>query len=209
MKNISLKVCGLTRPSDFTLLQKMGVDYGGIIFYPKSPRYAVGKLNPEAVRNNKGIQKVGVFVNEDQEEIQSKIKEFGLDAVQLHGNESVELCQALKFETTVIKAFRVKEKSDLELAKDYEGSCDYFLFDTAGKDYGGNGILFNWEILKDYSLTTPFFLSGGIGLEQVEALQKLNLPKLAAIDVNSKFEIEPGIKDLNLIQEFICNLTTY
>lgn len=208
MKFEKLKVCGLTRASDFDALQKMGVDFGGIIFYPPSPRYAVEKLNPTEIIPFKSIQKVGVFVNPSKAEVLKRVKEYQLDYVQLHGEESPAFCKSIENQVKIIKAFRVKTQKDLKKISLYEDYCTYFLFDTATKQYGGSGQHFDWEILKDYKASLPFFLSGGIGLDVLSDLQKIQLPKCIGLDVNSKFEIQPGIKDMNLIKNFICQLPT-
>lgn len=208
MKFKKLKVCGLTCPKDFEKLEGMGVDFGGIVFYPPSPRYAGESLIPQKIKKNKTLQRVGVFVNSDVTEIKNKIGFYQLDYVQLHGDESVDFCANLKDRVKIIKAFRVESEADLEKISDYEGVCDYFLFDTATPQYGGSGKQFNWNILKNYTSTAPYFLSGGIGLDSLTALKKIDLPHCIGLDVNSKFEIEPGIKNINLIHQFICQLPT-
>lgn len=201
-----LKVCGLTRSEDFYALQALGVDYGGIIFYPPSPRYAVGKLNPHKIQALTSLQKVGVFVNASLDEVQKRIEEFKLDAVQLHGQESPTFCKTISAQLPLLKAFHLHTEKDLQKVAAYEPYCDYFLFDTPGKTHGGTGKRFNWHILKNYAASTPFFLSGGIGPEAMEDLKRIHLPKGVGIDLNSKFEIKPGIKNNNLIKKFICQL---
>jgi len=180
-------------------------DYLGFIFYEKSPRNFEGII-PELP---KGIKKVGVFVNEYVEIVVSLIEEYQLDVVQLHGDESVEYIKELKEhlpKVKIIKVFGIKDEFNFELLKPYEEVVDYFLFDAKGKDRGGNGITFNWQVLKDYDSTKPYFLSGGIGLEEVNELQKFFKSKESqycyAIDVNSKFETAPGVKSVGKLKKF-------
>lgn len=177
-------------------------DYMGFIFWKKSARYFDGII-PELP---KSIQKVGVFVNATLEEILEKIEKHDLQAVQLHGEESVEFCKTLKKkipkEMEVIKVFSILDTFDFQVLKPFESVCDYFLFDTKGKLPGGNGTIFDWKVLEKYPSSKPFFLSGGIGIEEMEAVNeilKTNLP-VYAIDVNSKFEIEPGLKNIKLLK---------
>ncbi|MDN3672317.1 phosphoribosylanthranilate isomerase [Flavobacterium branchiarum] len=177
-------------------------DYMGFIFWEKSARYFNGIL-PDLP---KSIKKVGVFVNQSQEEISSKILKYDLQAIQLHGHESVEFCQGLRNKIDpkieLIKVFSADDNFDFGVLKSYESVCDYFLFDTKGKLPGGNGTTFDWRILNKYNSTKPFFLSGGIGIEELEAIKeisKTNLP-IYAIDVNSKFEIEPGLKNVDALR---------
>lgn len=184
-------------------------DFMGFIFYKKSPRF----YSEEAIPEINSVQKVGVFVNALEEEILVKAKRYNLDLVQLHGNESAKFCEKLKenflennLEVEIIKAFSVDEKFDFGTLKTYEENIDYFLFDTKGKLYGGNGMAFNWQILKNYTLKKPYFLSGGIGISEIKQLKTfLKTPESKycfAIDVNSKFEIEPGLKDIKTLEEF-------
>ena len=197
---VGLKICGMKFPENILEVSQLLPDYLGFIFYKKSKRYFDGQI-PELP---KSIKKVGVFVDESLEEIQIKIEKYNLDLVQLHGQESPEFCEKLyqKNQIEIIKVFSVDDDFDFEILKKYEQVCDYFLFDTKGKLHGGNGFTFDWKILKKYTSTKPFFLSGGIGLEEIEQLKLLNLP-LFAIDVNSKVEIEPGFKDIDLLKKII------
>lgn len=195
-------------PDNITEVGSLLPDYMGFIFWEKSARYFDGVI-PDLP---KSIKKVGVFVNQSQEEILSKISKYNLQAIQLHGHESVEFFQELKNKVKakieLIKVFSADENFDFEVLKPYESICDYFLFDTKGKLPGGNGTTFDWKILNQYNSTKPFFLSGGIGLEEIEIIKeisKTNLP-IYAIDVNSKFEIEPGLKDKNILYSFKQNL---
>ena len=173
-------------------------DFMGFIFWEKSSRYFDGEMPilPQT------IKKVGVFVDESIEIIQSKIEKYDLDCIQLHGTESVEFCQKLKkIPIEIIKVFSIKDNFDFEILNNFESVCDYFLFDTKGELPGGNGTTFDWNILKKYPSIKPFFLSGGIGVEEIKLLKEINLP-VYAIDVNSKFETESGLKNRKLLQSF-------
>ncbi|MCV9933426.1 phosphoribosylanthranilate isomerase [Flavobacterium sp. LS1R47] len=207
---MKLKICGMKYPDNITEVGSLLPDYMGFIFWEKSARYFDGII-PNLP---KSIKKVGVFVNQSQEDILSKISKYDLQAIQLHGHESVAFCQELKnkIDTKIelIKVFSADENFDFEVLKPYESVCDYFLFDTKGKLPGGNGTTFDWKILNQYNSVKPFFLSGGIGIDEVATIKeilKTNLP-IYAIDVNSKFEIEPGLKDKNILYSFKQNLAT-
>lgn len=189
-------------------LAEMGVDYAGLIFYPRSARYAGEKL-AGAQREIKdfSIKKVGVFVNEEAEEIKRKIKHFGLAAVQLHGDESAEFCKDLMLHAAVIKVFRMGDQTDIEtMLAPFRDACDYYLFDTDTNSYGGSGKQFNWAVLESVVIDKPFFLSGGIGPGDVEKIKRFQNPFMYAVDVNSRFETAPGVKDLGSVQAFINNL---
>ncbi|MCW2118535.1 phosphoribosylanthranilate isomerase [Flavobacterium sp. 7A] len=181
-------------------------DYMGFIFWERSARYFDGVI-PKLPQS---IKKTGVFVNETIEGILHKVALHDLQAIQLHGKESVDFCTELQSKLQnkieVIKVFSILDDFNFEVLKPYESICDYFLFDTKGKLPGGNGTTFDWKVLESYPSSKPFFLSGGIGLDELEAaneIMKINLP-LYAIDVNSKFEIEPGLKNIEALQ----NLST-
>jgi len=202
---MKIKVCGITGIEQLQALNKWGVDFAGMIFYEGSKRFIGKKLaNNKAEIKNLKIQKVGVFVNEEVEVIEDLVAEYGLDYVQLHGNESVLFCKEVEAFVPVIKAIRMgpatKAAEQLEAYKD---ACSYFLFDTDSKQYGGTGLQFDWNALNNLHARQPFFLSGGIGSEDVAALRKMDHPQLFAVDVNSRFETEPGVKDLNKVNEFI------
>jgi len=199
---MKLKICGMKYPDNILEVGAFLPDYMGFIFWEKSARYFDGVIPTLP----KSIKKVGVFVNASLEEILEKIEKHDLQAVQLHGDESVEFCETLKKNLPklidVIKVFSILDTFDFAVLKPYENACDYFLFDTKGKLPGGNGTTFDWKVLEKYPSTKPFFLSGGIGLEEMEAVNeilKTNLP-VYTIDVNSKFEIEPGLKNINLVR---------
>lgn len=180
-------------------------DYLGFIFWGPSKRC----FNEELVVIPHKIKKVGVFVDEKLTVIAKKVKKHQLLGVQLHGKESPEFCKQLKSELSgvkIIKVFSIKKDFNFEILKPYEDFCDFFLFDTKGKLPGGNGYQFNWEVLKDYPSKKPFFLSGGIGLDDLDSIKGFMGQQESrychAIDVNSKFEIEPGLKDIDTLKEF-------
>lgn len=190
-------------PDNIISVANLQPDYLGFIFYEKSARYFEGEI-PE-ISNN--IKKTGVFVNADSKEVITKIKKHQLQAIQLHGNESPEYCKKLNTENIeIIKVFSIKDNFNFDTLKPYESVCDYYLFDTKGKLPGGNGYTFNWNVLKKYSSTKSYFLSGGIGLNEIENIKsfiKSDESKYCyAIDVNSKFETEPGMKNIELLKEF-------
>jgi phosphoribosylanthranilate isomerase len=203
IKKMKLKICGMKYQDNILEVSQLLPDYLGFIFYEKSSRFFEGEI-PEIP---KSIKKVGVFVDAKLEEIKSKTEKFNLNAVQLHGKEDVLFCEKLKKENIeIIKVFSILDEFDFDLLKPFEPYCDYFLFDTKGKLHGGNGVTFNWQILEKYNSKKPFFLSGGIGIEEIEKIVKSlhsndstkKLP-IFAIDVNSKFEIEPGLKNTELL----------
>ncbi|EKT4548836.1 phosphoribosylanthranilate isomerase [Flavobacterium psychrophilum] len=201
---MKLKICGMKYPENILEVSTLLPDYLGFIFWEKSSRY----FDLEIPEIPESIKKVGVFVNATLEEILLKIKKYNLNLVQLHGNESPEFCKELKKSTIkIIKVFSVNDDFNFSALEPFEAVCDYFLFDTKGKLPGGNGITFNWQILKKYHSRKPFFLSGGIGLDDIKNIKKLNLP-IYAIDVNSKFEIEAGLKNIELLKSFKNNLQT-
>jgi phosphoribosylanthranilate isomerase len=189
--------------------EALGLDpyYMGFIFYEKSKRYVGNQLDEKLLKSFSKINKVGVFVNQEEEFILDQAKKYDFKFIQLHGNESPALCKNLKAKGyKVIKAFSLDENFDFSTTEPYKPVCDFFLFDTKGEDYGGTGKKFNWEILKKYDNEIPFFLSGGIDLEQAGQIKTLKGLNLHAIDINSRFETEPGLKDLGKIKKFIEQL---
>jgi phosphoribosylanthranilate isomerase len=195
---VRIKICGMKFPENILEVGALLPDFMGFIFWEKSSRY----FDSEIPMLPKSIKKVGVFVDESFEIIVSKIEKHNLDCVQLHGNETVEFCQKLKeLPIEIIKVFSIKDNFDFEILREFENVCDYFLFDTKGKLPGGNGTTFDWNLLKKYPSNIPFFLSGGIGIEEINLLKDMNLP-IYGIDVNSKFETEPGLKNIELLKSF-------
>jgi len=200
-----LKVCGMREPHNIDEIVRLQPQWLGFIFYPKSARYVGSALDIDYMDSlPAAIKKVGVFVNEAAETIRDVVERHNLQAVQLHGEESPAVCQKLKAAgLIVLKAFSVDDTFDFDRLLPYEGTCDYYLFDTKGPQYGGNGTTFNWDILKKYAGNTPFFLSGGISPEHASEIKKLDLPLLAGLDINSRFELRPGLKDIPKVTAFI------
>lgn len=213
-----VKVCGMTSLEQIRALDEMGVEFAGMIFYPKSPRYVKKfHLSPLDLKREKfNISKVGVFVNAGLDEILKEVDQWRLHMVQLHGDESPKFCEQVSNHVTTIKAFRISENDDLEWKLyPYHPYVDMYLFDsgwsanaTRPANYGGTGIQFDWEILEKAKIVKPFFLSGGIGPEDVDLIKKFERKQknIFAIDVNSKFEISPGVKDMEKISQFITDL---
>ena len=204
-----VKVCGMTDIGQVRELDAMGVDFAGFIFYPRSPRYVGKHLTGEQVRKARlRLGKVGVFVNASYDEVMRQVDAYGLDMVQLHGDETPMFCDQLANYITVVKVFRLSENDPVEwLIRPFQDSCDMFLFDTEGAGYGGTGKKFNWDMLKPALIDKLFFLSGGIepgdgGKLGVFAREPV-ARRLFAIDINSKFEVSPGVKDLKKIKTML------
>ena len=201
---MQLKVCGITSTETIRELVPLSIDRLGFIFYHKSARYVYGKLIEEGLSMvPKHIKKTGVFVNAEIAEIEQIIDRYKLDSIQLHGDETPVFCQHFRPKTEVIKTISIKDKSSFETAKLYQDSCDLFLFDTQSEHYGGTGKAFDWRWLEAYTLDKPFYLSGGISLENFAEIKNIKHKQLLGIDVNSKFETAPGIKDIEKIKQLI------
>ncbi|PCI97202.1 MAG: N-(5'-phosphoribosyl)anthranilate isomerase [Flavobacteriales bacterium] len=195
-----LKVCGMRDKNNISDLIKIQPDFIGLIFHEKSPRN-VEIHTKTSIPSDIGT--VGVFVNETEGFVLDKINEFDLKYIQLHGSESPHFCKNIKrLNRKVIKAFNIHPEFDFSELEEYTPYCDYFLFDAFGKNAGGNGITFDWNLLDNYKGDTPFFLSGGIDAEMAENLRTINHPMYKGVDVNSKFEIEPGLKNIEKIKLF-------
>ncbi len=206
------KVCGMTKPEQVYQLDEMGVEFAGFIFYPKSPRYVYKTMPAAEIKRIKGnINKVGVFVNADVDEVLRTVDDCGLYLVQLHGDESPRICEKIADYVSVIKVFRLGEDDNIEWRiREYYDAADMFMFDTEGAGYGGTGKKFNWELLKERVINKPFFLSGGITPDDAEKLKEFQHEAVArdlfAIDINSRFEIMPGVKDMEKVKEFFEKL---
>jgi len=202
---LKLKVCGLTQLEQIEELTAMKTDFLGFIFYEKSPRYILNHLNLKQIGEIKHRGKVGVFVNESLERIAETAEKAKLNFIQLHGDESkdftIELRKKIHPETEIIKVIRMGNQNSLELPQiiHENQSADYLLFDTDSTAFGGTGTTFDWNILNSIEISLPYFLSGGISLENIEKLKILK-QKPFAIDINSRFEIKPGVKDLEKIK---------
>lgn len=212
MRNdIKLKICGMTFPHNMRKVAQIKPDYLGFIFYEKSPRCMVDTLGREDLKQlPRRTQKVGVFVNASTKYMQQQAKTYGLNLLQLHGSESPAQCEELKKAGhQLVKVFSLgKEDFDFALLETYKPFVKYFLFDTKGKQPGGNGETFDWSLLRHYDQEVPFFLSGGVSLENVVLLKDLHYLNIHAIDVNSQFEVEPGLKDLDLLQKLKDQMRT-
>lgn len=203
-----VKVCGMRDAAALAAVAALGPDFLGFIFAPKSPRFVGEVLAPELVRAlPPTIWKVGVFVNETTANILATAHRYGLAAVQLHGQETPAQCEALnEAGLLVMKAFSVGEKVDFAVLLPYVPHCDFFLFDTKGAAPGGNGAIFDWNLLLAYNLPVPYFLAGGLGLEHAAELAALDLPGLAGVDLNSGFETAPGVKDAGRLAQMLTQL---
>lgn len=207
---MKVKVCGLRNRENIREIVTCKPDFLGFIFYPSSKRFIGENFDPRLLRSVPPyISKVGVFVNESPDTILRQVERFGLDLVQLHGDEEPSLAATLKAERIgVIKTFRVEESVDFHFTEPFLPYCEYFLFDTKSEEYGGSGKKFNWQELKKFNFVKPFFLSGGITAEDAASFALLQHPSLFGIDINSGFEINPGLKDVFKVNEFIKTIKT-
>jgi phosphoribosylanthranilate isomerase len=202
---MKIKVCGIRTVEQMLQLQQQGVDYAGMIFYEGSKRF-IGNLSEREQESFRQlpVEKIGVFVNAAYETITKAIADYGLYAVQVHGDETDEFCLELMDKTTVIKVIRVAGEQDIDsLVAPFQAVCHYFLFDTDTPLYGGSGKKFDWKKIEAARIERPFFLSGGIGPDDVENLRSFSHPFFHAVDVNSRFETAPGLKDLVKTEQFI------
>lgn len=208
-KNIKLKVCGMRDSENIRDLAEAGPDYLGFIFYEGSKRY-MGDKDPALLIRPAGdnLKKVGVFVNQSLPYVESSAKKFSLDFLQLHGEESPEYCRELQEKGhQIIKVFSVDDDFDFGKVDPYKPYCSFFLFDTKSDQYGGTGKSFNWDILKKYDQEVPFFLSGGIDISHAGVIKKMKGLNLHAVDINSRFETAPGVKDVEKVKEFMQGIS--
>ena len=207
-----IKVCGNTSVKQMHQLGEMGVQFAGMIFYHKSPRFVMRHLKGFEVKKEKlKVFKIGVFVNSGYDEVMNHVDNFGLDMVQLHGDETPYFCERMSNYISVVKAFRVTETDNIEWKiKNFYNDTDMFLFDTEGAGYGGTGHKFNWDKLKGLNIDKPFFIGGGISPEDPRMLLEFARDPVAkdlfAVDINSKFEISPGVKDMVKVKQFVKDL---
>jgi phosphoribosylanthranilate isomerase len=202
MRDLKIKVCGMKYPDNISALSDIKPDYMGFIFYPPSKRF-IGldfqKSDLNAI--DKEIIKTAVFVNAHLHEVVEFGNLYGFKTIQLHGSETPEFCELLKEQGfKIIKAFGVDEDFDFKTIESFVNSVDFFLFDTKTKEYGGSGQVFNWEVLDNYHLEKPFLLSGGLSLDNLASIKKIENPYFYGVDLNSKFEIEPGLKDIEKLE---------
>ena len=202
--SLKIKVCGMREHENIDQLIRLKPDFIGFIFHEKSLRNVTEVPKTKIPKN---IKKVGVFVNKSIDFILNKTAKFNLDFVQLHGDESPEFCKKLhQKKIPVIKAFNIDLTFDFKKPEKYQAYCSYFLFDAKGKLAGGNGILFDWTILQNYKNKTPFLLSGGIDETMANQIKNFTHPQFKGIDINSKFEIKPALKDIKKIKKMITKL---
>lgn len=206
---MKIKVCGMKDSGNIIDLAQLKPDYLGLIFYSQSKRFAANLDKDLLSSLPDSIKLTGVFVNETIDQIISKIDEYDLNAVQLHGSESVIYCQQLKEllrvrlpfrKLEIIKAFGIFPGFDFNQLTQFNDVVDYFLFDTKTAEHGGSGIAFDWKILDHYSGLKPYFLSGGLSPENISEISNFKPEQLYGIDLNSKFELEPGLKDINSLK---------
>ena len=203
---MKIKICGINNRENLKQILGLQPDYLGFIFYKNSPRYMKDTLLPADLQHI-GVKNTGVFVNSPSDEVEKAIKDFNLDAIQLHGQEEPDYCAYFKVKNIeVIKVFKIDDEFDFDTTMAFQDACHYFLFDTKGKDPGGNGSSFNWNVLKKYNQEIPFFLSGGIGIENMEQIKSLKDLNIYGIDLNSKVEHSAGIKDVNKVRRAISIL---
>lgn len=216
-----IKVCGLKDADNMRGVAEAGADWLGMIFWDKSPRCVDMQRIPTGLMPDRSgsigsspigkCKRVGVFVDATPQYIITRVVQFGLDAIQLHGHETPTMIRNLRAtlvpdllqSITIIKAISISQKEDMERCRDYEDAVDLFLFDTKCKCVGGSGESFDWSIIDDYDYSKPFILSGGIGPDDAPKIKALNHPQMIGIDVNSRFEVSPGIKDIDNVKSFI------
>jgi phosphoribosylanthranilate isomerase len=196
---MKIKICGLRDPENIAAVAALNPDYMGFICYEKSPRFIGDALISQDVPES--ILKAGVFVDENKERIEQLINDHGFNVIQLHGNESPEFADSFRDKVTVLKAFGLNNDFDFSRLNAYANKVDYFLFDTKTDIHGGSGKTFNWGILNKYTLNVPFFLSGGLSLDNLEQVAKITHPQFYGVDLNSRFETAPGIKDIEKLKK--------
>jgi phosphoribosylanthranilate isomerase len=207
---MKVKICGMKVPANISEIADLKPDYMGFIFYDKSPRSVINENIAEFVKSlPKTINKTGVFVNESVKTILKISEAYDLNSIQLHGNETIQDCMELKKSNyELIKAFQIHKDFDFNSLNPYVEHCDHFLFDTASKSYGGSGASFDWRILKKYTQEKTFFLSGGIGLDNIEEALKLKHNRLYAFDINSQLEEYPGFKSVTKTKTLFTKIKT-
>jgi len=206
---MKIKVCGLRDAENIKAVAALGPDYIGLIRYERSPRYASNLVDAGLESLPETILKTGVFVNESAENVAQLISKYNLNAIQLHGNESADFAVAFKNKVVVLKAFGLDENFDFNCLENYVGSVDFFLFDTKTAAHGGSGETFNWSTLNEYKLNVPFFLSGGLSLENLHEIKNIKHPQFYGVDLNSRFETLPGLKDIEKLKKAFAIVKQY
>lgn len=197
---MKIKVCGMKEPENIKALAELKPDYMGFICYDLSPRYIADLPAEVLTALPESICKTAVFVNEEAANIDDLINQMGFNAVQLHGSESPAFCQALRGKVTVLKAFGVDDDFDFKQLNAYAGHVDYFMFDTKTIGHGGSGKTFNWDILNKYQLDVPFFICGGLSPENIASVKEIKHPAFYGVDLNSRFEIKAGLKNIDQLR---------
>ncbi|MGA0560790.1 phosphoribosylanthranilate isomerase [Larkinella sp. VNQ87] len=205
---MKVKVCGMRDSDNIRDLLALAPDFMGFIFYDKSLRFVGEDLDSDLLKSfPRSVKKVGVFVNASPDYILRSVKKYDLQYVQLHGNETPEFCRNLRNRgISIIKAFAVDESFNFSMINNFKPSCDFFLFDAKGEQYGGNGFSFDWSLMNRYDNEKPFFISGGIDTNSLDSLAKIKHLKLYGVDVNSRVEMSPGLKDIELVKAIITRL---
>lgn len=206
---MKIKVCGLKDASNISEVAALSPDYMGFICYSRSPRF-IGDLDEDVLNALPDhILKTGVFVNASVERINKAMNKYGFDAIQLHGSENPETCAIFRTKVSVIKAFGVDEEFDFSRLIDYRNKVDFFLFDTKTPVHGGSGKAFDWTVLNRYAGDIPFFLSGGLSADNLQEVSNIDHPMLYGVDLNSKFEISPGLKDIDKLKKAFSAIKNY
>ena len=205
---MNVKVCGLRDADNLKAIAGLNPDFIGFIFYEQSPRFVGESLDADVVKAlPRRIKKVGVFVNAGPDYVLKTVRKYDLQFVQLHGNETPDYCRSLRNKgVSIIRAFRVDDSFNFSMLHNFKPYCDFFLFDAKGEQPGGNGVQFDWSVMNRYDNEKPFFISGGIGLHNLDQLTQLDGMKLYGVDVNSQVETAPGVKDVELVRELIARL---
>jgi phosphoribosylanthranilate isomerase len=198
---VKIKVCGLKDAENIKDVTALQPDYMGFIYYGLSPRYVSDTPAEMLKQVPASIHTTAVVVNEKMDVIDKLIDQYHFDTVQLHGSESPSFAEQLRSKVTVFKAFGISDGFDFSKLKDYADAVDFFLFDAKTKAHGGSGVTFNWELLNEYNLNVPYFLSGGLSLDNLGEVKQIEHPQFYGIDLNSRFETEPGIKDVNKLRQ--------
>ncbi|MDB5140029.1 MAG: trpF [Mucilaginibacter sp.] len=198
---MKIKVCGLKFMGNIEAVAALNPDFMGFIFYNRSPRF-IDEVPGETLKNlPSSIIKTAIFVNETADTINTLIDQYHFNAIQLHGNESPDFCNSFRDKANVIKAFGVNEGFDFDQLATYINKVDFFLFDTKTDIHGGSGRTFNWSVLDQYKLNIPFFLSGGLSLDNLEEIKSIRHPQFYGVDLNSKFEVSPGNKNIGQLEK--------
>ena len=203
--DLQIKVCGNTHAQNLKSVCDLQPDFIGFIFYDKSKRF-VDSADEMKQPLGADAKRVGVFVNASEQEISQRVEKFNLDYIQLHGDETPEFCAIINNIRPVFKAFQINNNFNFNILKDYLSTCYAFLFDTSSNQYGGSGEKFDWGLLQRYNFKKPFMLSGGINDHDVEIINSFDHPSIMGIDLNSKFESSPGIKNITKLSKFLSKL---